>query len=152
MTRYPGGPAESPGFLLWHVTHNWQRAVTAALAPLDLTHVQFVLLACTWWLTTEGHTPNQQTLAHQAGTDIKMTSQVLKTLENKGLLTRTTSPTDARAKTLTPTKTGTRLAQQAITAVEAVDESFFAPVSTPTLLKTLTKLSSTSPAAAKSSS
>ncbi|WP_328330924.1 MarR family winged helix-turn-helix transcriptional regulator [Kribbella sp. NBC_00382] len=140
MTRYPGGPAESPGFLLWHVTHTWQRAITTALAPLDLTHVQFVLLACTWWLTNEGHTPNQQDLAHQAGTDIKMTSQVLKTLENKGLLTRQPSPTDARAKTLTPTKAGVNLAKKAITAVEAVDTKFFAPVSTEALLKTLTKL------------
>ncbi|HEY0474003.1 MAG TPA: MarR family transcriptional regulator [Kribbella sp.] len=58
--------------------------------------VQFVLLACTWWLTEQGHTPNQLDLAEQAGTDIKMTSQVLKTLENKGLLTRRppNSPTD----------------------------------------------------------
>jgi DNA-binding MarR family transcriptional regulator len=140
MTRYPGGPAESPGFLLWHVTHTWQRAITAALAPLDLTHVQFVLLACTWWLTSQGHTPNQQTLARQAGTDIKMTSQVLKTLENKGLLTRETSPADARAKTLKPTPTGIELAQKAITAVEAVDTEFFSPVPTDSLTKLLSRL------------
>jgi DNA-binding MarR family transcriptional regulator len=140
VTRYPGGPAESPGFLLWHVTLRWQRAVTAALAPLDLTHVQFVLLACTWWLTEQGHTPNQLELAEQAGTDIKMTSQVLKTLENKGLLTRHPSPTDARAKTIHPTPAGTTLAHQAITTVESVDTTFFTPVSTPTLIKTLTQL------------
>lgn len=48
MTRYPDGPATSPGFLLWHVTLRWQRAITAALRPLDLTHVQFVLLASAW--------------------------------------------------------------------------------------------------------
>jgi hypothetical protein len=45
VTRYPEGPAASPGFLLWHLTLAWQRAVTAVLEPLDLTHVQFVLLA-----------------------------------------------------------------------------------------------------------
>jgi DNA-binding MarR family transcriptional regulator len=140
VTRYAGGPAESPGFLLWQVTLRWQRAVTAALAPLDLTHVQFVLLACTWWLTEEGHTPNQQDLATQAGTDIKMTSQVLKTLENKGLLERRTSPTDARAKTVHPTPTGKSLARRAITLVESTDESFFTPVNTQTLNTTLTKL------------
>lgn len=149
MTRYDGGPAESPGFLLWHVTLRWQRAVTAALAPLDLTHVQFVLLACTWWLTEEGHTPNQQDLATQAGTDIKMTSQVLKTLETKGLLERRPSPTDARAKTVHPTPTGKSLARRAITAVETTDETFFASVDTPTLLTTLTELThAESPSAA----
>ena len=81
MTRFAGGPDESPGFLLWHATLRWQRAVAAALAPLDLTHVQFVLLACAWWLNDQGHTPNQLTLAAQAGTDVKMTSQVLRRLE-----------------------------------------------------------------------
>jgi DNA-binding MarR family transcriptional regulator len=52
-----------------------------ALAPLDLTHVQFVLLACTWWLNEQGERPSQIALAAQAGTDIKMTSQVLRSLE-----------------------------------------------------------------------
>jgi hypothetical protein len=41
----PLAPDKSPGFLLWQVTLRWQRKVTIALAPLDLTHVQFVLLA-----------------------------------------------------------------------------------------------------------
>jgi DNA-binding MarR family transcriptional regulator len=140
VTRYAGGPAESPGFLLWHVTLRWQRAVTAALAPLDLTHVQFVLLACTWWLTEQGHTPNQQDLATQAGTDIKMTSQVLKTLENKGLLERRPSRTDARAKTVHPTDAGRSLARRAITAVESTDESFFSSVDTSTFITALTAL------------
>jgi DNA-binding MarR family transcriptional regulator len=140
VTRYPGGPADSPGFLLWHVTLRWQRAVTAALAPLELTHVQFVLLACTWWLTEQGHTPNQLKLADQAGTDVKMTSQVLRTLENKGLLERKADPRDARAKTVQPTRSGIDLAQQAIAAVEQVDEAFFSPVAAPTLTRTLRRL------------
>src|SRR5438093_8890715 len=49
-----------------------------ALRPLDLTHVQFVLLACTWLLNEQGERPTQIELAAQAGTDIKMTSQVLR--------------------------------------------------------------------------
>jgi hypothetical protein len=32
----------------------WQREITAALAPLGLTHVQFVLLAAAWWLNSRG--------------------------------------------------------------------------------------------------
>ena len=36
---------ESPGFLLWHATMRWQRAMRAALQPHDLTHVQFAHLA-----------------------------------------------------------------------------------------------------------
>jgi DNA-binding MarR family transcriptional regulator len=92
VTRYPQGPAASPGFLLWHLTLAWQRAVTAVLEPLGLTHVQFVLLACTWWLSSQGQVPNQLQLARQAGTDVKMTSQVERRLEAKGLLDRPGRP------------------------------------------------------------
>ena len=124
-TRYPEGPAASPGFLLWHLTLAWQRAVTAVLEPLDLTHVQFVLLACAWWLGSHGQVPNQLELARQAGTDVKMTSQVLRRLEAKGLLEREVDPADTRARRLRLTAPGTRLAQRAITAVEQADAQFF---------------------------
>jgi DNA-binding MarR family transcriptional regulator len=118
-------PDESPGFLLWHVTLRWQRDVAAALAPLDLTHVQFVLLATTWWLNTHGEDPNQLSLAQQAGTDVKMTSQVLRKLEAKALLTREVDPADSRARRLRVTDRGARLARRAIAVVEAVDDAFF---------------------------
>jgi DNA-binding MarR family transcriptional regulator len=125
VSRFADGPAASPGFLLWHVTLAWQRAVTAALAPLDLTHVQFVLLACAWWLDDRGHTPNQLELAGQAGTDVKMTSEVVRRLETKVLIERTVDPVDTRARQLRPTPAGARLARRAIRAVEDVDARFF---------------------------
>src|SRR5947209_16181567 len=125
VSRFSDGPAASPGFLLWHVTHAWQRAVAAALGPLELTHVQFVLLACVWWLEDQGCTPNQLQLARQAGTDVKMTSQVLRKLEAKGLIERMVDPADTRARRLRPTRDGTRLARRAIVVVEEVDARFF---------------------------
>ena len=124
-TRFADGPAASPGFLLWHVTLAWQRALGAALAPLELTHVQFVLLACAWWLSDHGEVPNQLTLARQAGTDIKMTSQVVRKLEAKGLLAREVDRADTRARRLRPTPAGVHLARRAIAAVEDTDERFF---------------------------
>jgi DNA-binding MarR family transcriptional regulator len=125
VTRYPQGPAASPGFLLWHLTLAWQRAITAVLAPLDLTHVQFVLLACAWWLGGQGQVPNQLQLARQAGTDVKMTSQVVRRLEAKGLLDRQIDPDDTRARRLHLTAEGDRLARRAIAAVEQADAEFF---------------------------
>ncbi|WP_327252673.1 MarR family winged helix-turn-helix transcriptional regulator [Streptomyces sp. NBC_01244] len=124
----PLTPGESPGFLLWHATLRWQRGIAAALGPLGLTHVQFVLLACAWWLNEQGERPNQQALARQAGTDVKMTSQVVRTLEQKGLLAREVDPADTRAKRLRVTAAGAELAPRAIAAVEGVDEAFFRPV------------------------
>jgi DNA-binding MarR family transcriptional regulator len=125
VTRYPQGPVASPGFLLWHLTLAWQRAVTAVLEPLDLTHVQFVLLACAWWLASQGQVPNQLQLARQAGTDVKMTSQVVRRLEAKGLLDRQVDPDDTRARRLRLTAEGDRLARRAIAAVEQADAEFF---------------------------
>jgi DNA-binding MarR family transcriptional regulator len=125
----PLSPNESPGFLLWHATLRWQRGIAQALAPLDLTHVQFVLLACTWWLNDQGAQPNQVTVAAQAGTDIKMTSQVLRSLEREGLIEREVDSADTRARRLRVTKRGARLAPRAIAIVEKVDDAFFADVS-----------------------
>ena len=119
-------PEQSPGFLLWHATLRWQRAIAAALKPLGLTHVQFVLLACAWWLGRGGHAPNQVDVAAQAGTDVKMTSEVLRSLERKGLVERRPDPADARAKRVHVTRRGSRLAPRAVEVVEAVDRDFFA--------------------------
>lgn len=126
VTRFAGGPGESPGFLLWHLTLQWQRELTAALAPLGLTHVQFVLLACAHWLNQQGGAPNQLAVAAQAGTDVKMTSQVLGKLEQRGLIQRRTDQHDTRAKTVTVTRRGRVLAARAIAVVEEADADFFA--------------------------
>src|SRR5690349_23570941 len=99
-------PDDSPGFLLWHVTLRWQREIAAVLAPLDLTHVQFVLLTTTWWLNSQGADPNQLSVATQAGTDVKMASQVLRKLEAKGLIRREVDLADTRARRLRVTERG----------------------------------------------
>ncbi|MDL4813024.1 MarR family winged helix-turn-helix transcriptional regulator [Actinomadura opuntiae] len=135
------GPEESPGFLLWHATLRWQRDVAAALGPLDLTHVQFVLLASAWWLNRQGERPNQLALARHAGTDVKMTSQVLRKLEAKGLLEREVDEADTRARRLRVTERGADLARRAVDAVEGADAAFFAPVrDTAALMSALTVL------------
>ncbi|HVX31825.1 MAG TPA: MarR family winged helix-turn-helix transcriptional regulator [Solirubrobacterales bacterium] len=124
----PLQPAESPGFLLWRATLRWQRSIAAVLAPFELTHVQFVLLACAWWANEHDELPNQAALARQAGTDVRMTSQVLRALEARGLLERRPDGDDARARTIVATRKGKALAPKAIAAVEAADAEFFAAI------------------------
>jgi DNA-binding MarR family transcriptional regulator len=136
----PLRPSESPGFLLWHATLRWQREVAAVLAPLDLTHVQFVLLASTWWLNGQDERPNQATLAAHAGTDVKMTSQVIRSLERKGLVEREVDPADTRARRIRVTRRGARLAPRAIAIVEKVDADFFAEVPPEVALEVLSPL------------
>jgi MarR family transcriptional regulator, organic hydroperoxide resistance regulator len=119
-------PNDNPGFLLWRVTNAWQRQIRAALEPLDLTHVQFVLLASLAWLSETEPSIPQVLLAGHANTDVMMTSQVVRTLESKQYLERHSDPADARAKLLTITPAGLTLVNVAIKKVEAVDKRFFA--------------------------
>ena len=119
---------DSPGFLLWHATLRWQRAMAEALAPFEITHVQFVLLASTWWLCEQSDPPRQRDLADHAGTDPMMTSQVVRALVVKGLVVREVDPADARAWRVRPTKAGTDLAKRAVAAVEDADAAYFAEV------------------------
>jgi len=125
VTEFPGGPGDSPGFLLWRITLRWQRAVAEALRPLELTHVQFVLLATTWWLNRQERSPNQLAIAAQADTDVKMTSEILRKLADRGLLVQRTDPNDGRAKLIVVTAEGSALAERAIVVVERVDAEFF---------------------------
>lgn len=135
-------PGSSPGFLLWRLTLRWQRVMSVALRPLGLTHVQFVLLASTWWLThVAGEAPSQRRLADHAGTDPMMTSQVLRALEAENLITRSPDPMDSRARRLGVTPEGATLAQRAIVVVEAADAEFFAAAGrSPMLLEVLHRL------------
>jgi DNA-binding MarR family transcriptional regulator len=135
----PLEPGESPGFLLWHATLRWQRLIARVLAPLDLTHVQFVLLASTWWLNEHGRRPTQVELAAQAGTDVKMTSQVVRSLEAKGLLERQVDAADTRARRLRATRRGARLAPRAIAVVERADAEFFGDVDAVGVLRALAR-------------
>ncbi|MFF3222898.1 MarR family winged helix-turn-helix transcriptional regulator [Nocardia suismassiliense] len=119
---------EGPGLLLWQVTNRWQAAQRAALAPFELTHVQFVLLASLTYLAVAGDPVMQRDLAAQAATDPMMTSQVLRVLEQKGLVERRDHPSDRRAKSLVPTEAGAALANRAVVAVQACDREFFGPL------------------------
>ncbi|MGA2012075.1 MAG: MarR family transcriptional regulator [Solirubrobacteraceae bacterium] len=98
----------------------------AALAPHDLTHVQFVLLASLWWLEDHGEPPTQALLAEHAGTDAMMTSQVIRKLEDRALVLRTTDRSDARARRLALTAGGRATVTRALADVEDADAAFFA--------------------------
>jgi DNA-binding MarR family transcriptional regulator len=132
---------ESPGFLLWRVTQRWQRTIVATLRPLDLTHAQFVLLMSTYYLGLDGSSPSQREVADHAEADVMMTSQVLRTLERRGLVTRSPDPSDARVKRLSVTPDGAKLARRAQTAVEQADRAFFeGTADQPALLQHLRQL------------
>lgn len=117
-------PNASTGLMLWQVTNSWQREIRAALAPFDLTHVQFVLLAVLATVSDESLI-TQRDLAERAASDPMMTSQVLRALEAKKLVERLPHPTDRRARTLKATSAGITLVNRANAAVEEADRAYF---------------------------
>jgi DNA-binding MarR family transcriptional regulator len=121
---------DSPGFLLWQVTNIWQKDIRHALEPFDLTHTQFVLLySCLWLYEKDGQSDvTQVQLAQHAQVDVNVTSQVLRTLEKKGYLKRSSHTTDTRANVITMTPSGSELALRAVQVVEAADRTFFAAI------------------------
>lgn len=118
-------PADTFGHRLWHVTHAWQRRFELALAPLDLTHVQFVVLAKTAWIAHEGAVPTQARIAADAAMDAMMISKVVRLLETKGFVTRATHPGDPRANRVDLTAAGRQALAAAIPVMWATQEEFF---------------------------
>ena len=133
-------PEEIAGYLLWQVTHQWQRQVEATLADLKITHLQFVLLAGIGWLSREGDLPTQVQLAEFCQIDRMQISQVVRKLETKELVKRDVHSTDTRAKVLRLTRAGEATLNKALPLIEQLDATFFSPCYPSVLLAELKKL------------
>lgn len=117
--------SSSPGLLLWRVTNRWQAAVRRALAPHDLTHVQYVLLADLTWHDDDDGGTTQAELSQRVRADPMMVSQVVRALERKQLVLRRPDARDRRAVRVSATPEGAALARAATRDVEAADLAFF---------------------------
>lgn len=123
-------PNDSPGYLLGQLTMLWQRKQKRVLDPLDLTQTQFVLLAALGWLSKNNNSVTQVDIAVQSNADRMMVSKVLRTLQEKGFITRQEHEKDTRAKTIKLTSNGENVLQKAIIEVEKADLDFFASLDT----------------------
>jgi DNA-binding MarR family transcriptional regulator len=114
------------GFDLWREAMRWQRAVDAALAPLELTHTQFlVLTAATACVALDKDAVLQRKIAGAAGLDEATTSRVVRTLSRRGLLDRGATFGDKRAWRILVTPRGKQLETMAERKVRAVARTFF---------------------------
>jgi DNA-binding MarR family transcriptional regulator len=117
---------DTTGFLLWQVNAIWQRNVAAVLRCHDFTQVQFALLSSLLRLESREQWVTQAMLARHAKLDEMMTSQVLRSLEKRGLVERHPHPRDTRAKYLLLTLEGRSKTVEALPKVEMVDQEYFA--------------------------
>jgi DNA-binding MarR family transcriptional regulator len=123
--QFPCRPGETFGFRLWRIVHAWQRRLEGALAPLDLTHLQFVTLATIGWLSSQGDTPTQSRIAGFAKLDRMMLSKILRLLETKGYVVRRRHPKDRRAIRVELSPAGRAALEHAIPLALAAQEAFF---------------------------
>ncbi len=130
---------DSPGFLLWQTTITWQRHIKKALAPYNISHAQFVILAMVQWFDEHQEESTQINIARLSKLDKMTVSQSLKKLASMELATREEHQQDTRAKKVTLTQTGKELIRDLVPVVEGVDEQFFRTLN-PTAQKSLIHL------------
>ena len=121
-------PEPTPGFLVWRLAMKWQAAVDRAVAPLDLTHAQYSLLASLRGMVRTGTRPSQRELADHTGLDPIFVSKLIRTLEQKRLVARSQHPADTRAVQLTLTEAGIHHADRAIKVVRTLLEELTSPL------------------------
>jgi len=116
------------GFLLWHAMLEWRRKLSDALEEVGLTHFQFSLLASASYLNHRGPSPSQAELAEHTGTDMLMTSQVVRKLERERLMRRIADRKDARVKRVVPTAKSESIVCAAIRIVNDLSDEVFGPI------------------------
>jgi DNA-binding MarR family transcriptional regulator len=119
------------GALIWRLSMKWRAAVDRAVAPLGLTHAQYVLLASLYGLALSGARPSQRELADFAGLEPVYVSRLARALEASGMIERTDDPLDPRAVELALTKHGIDVVVSAIAAVRELHEVLLAPIGGP---------------------
>lgn len=116
------------GFLLWQVSKLWQRHLTLVLQDLNLPSTQAVVLANVLRLGAEGKTVTQSLLSAATKVDPMTTSQALRSLEQKRLITRRTPKADLRVKDVRLTSRGRSVAFETIARLAKTHETFFTPL------------------------
>jgi DNA-binding MarR family transcriptional regulator len=128
MATPTGDRRRTTGSLIWHLSLKWRSAVDRALAPLGLTHAQYVLMASLYGLTETGARPSQRELADFSGLDPMYVSKLARALEQEGLLVREPNAADPRAFHLTITERGQEVLNTAIVGVGDLQERLLAPL------------------------
>jgi MarR family transcriptional regulator, organic hydroperoxide resistance regulator len=118
----------TPGHLVWRLSMKWRVAVDRALAPVGLTHAQYVFLSSLFGLERAGTTPSQRELADHTGLEALYVSKLARALDTDGLVERTRDSADTRTIRLTLTARGRDVVEPAIATVAELLDRLLAPL------------------------
>ena len=113
------------GYYLWRVHHLWKRQIESQFKELGLTAKQFVLLAATYHLVSQGETPSQIRLSQYTNIEKMKVSKDLRILEERNYLSRKHSPGDRRSNRVRLTALGANVLQRAFGVSAREHASFF---------------------------
>jgi DNA-binding MarR family transcriptional regulator len=119
---------ETTGSLVWRLSMKWRSTVDRAVAPLGLTHAQYVLLATLYGLSSTGARPSQRELADATGLEPVYVSRLARALESSGLIARVEATADSRAIELSLTPAGQKVVVPAIALVGQLHDELLAPL------------------------
>ncbi|MFD6275937.1 MarR family winged helix-turn-helix transcriptional regulator [Streptomyces sp. NPDC060209] len=123
-----GTKGMTPGYLVWRLSIKWRVAVDQALAPLKLTHAQYVLLSSLFGMERSGLRPSQRQLADHTGLEALYVSKLARSLESSGLVRRARDTSDTRVVRLELTTAGHEAAAPAIRTVRLLHDQLLAPL------------------------
>jgi DNA-binding MarR family transcriptional regulator len=114
------------GFALTHAAQTWRAEAAEVLKPHALTVPQFLVLVALFRQSRHGWAPlTQVEISTRLDMDANTTSQIVRGLERRELLLRQPHPGDARARALTLTESGERLARVASADARAHNDRYF---------------------------
>lgn len=117
--------AENPGYLIRRLQQLSSSNFMSSLRDYQLTPVQYTILR----VLEERPGIDQRTVASVAALDTSTTTDVLKRLAGRKLVSRTAGPTDRRTRIIRLTKAGERLLQTVRPIVEAARLELLSPLS-----------------------
>jgi DNA-binding MarR family transcriptional regulator len=133
------------GYALMQAANAWRSELAGALSPVRITAPQFFIISALHHGQTHGAPkPTQRDLADRTGIDVNTTSQIVRGLERRGIITREPHPRDSRAVVLALTTTGLELAKHCTSEARALNRRYFASIDPKPLLSTLNQLTAQS--------
>ena len=116
---------ETPGYFMMMAVQKWDREIDGIFDDLGTTRTQMVLLTALVKLSTRETPITQKDLADFVRRDQNTVSAVLRTLEKKGHVTRSSPEDDQRAKYIAITDQGLILVEQATGKILAMNQRLF---------------------------
>lgn len=134
-------PRKYTGFLLWQKSNAWEKHVNQKLKTFNITQSEIFQLISLSLLLSEQQEVTQVELANFTGITAMNVSKIIKTLEQKGLIQRTTG-TDSRSKALEVTENGIAILIQSAEILVEANNTFFPQKDAEKFYKYLSSLNS----------